>query len=222
MSSLTRAQYRAAIREGVSDDALSEVFSRCRQILADKKASGELMTAGLFRYKAMLFLYLEPIYDGDLPLRPLADEWLSCLAPYLKPWPECGGDRSFAYMTPVFWFDEPRTPSDYVRALPPESRRGRIATLFDDKVMSYVTHHQAIAAEGLLVGDRYQFISVHENILFSYFETPRDRERVNIRREAGESAEISRWTAASPDSHFRRFPECPEDNFMVIDTVFSL
>ena len=87
MSSLTRAQYRAAIREGVSDDALSEVFSRCRQILADRKASGELMTAGLFRYKAMLFLYLEPIYDGDLPLRPLADEWLSCLAPYLKPWP---------------------------------------------------------------------------------------------------------------------------------------
>ncbi len=219
---LTRAQYRAAIKEGVSDDALLEVFSHCRHTLLVRKASGELLTAGLFRYKDLLFLYLEPIHEGPVSVRALADEWLSSLAPFLKPWPEYGGDRRFAYMTPVFWFDEPGSPEDYARALPPEARCGRIARLFDDKVMSYVTHHQAIAAEGLLIGDRYQFISIHENILFSYFETPRDRERVNIRRKDGESVEIARWSDAGPDSHFQRFPEATGDNFMVIDTVFSL
>ena len=222
MLSLTRAQYRASIKEGVSNDALLEVFSHCRRELEGRKSAGELMTAGLYRYKDLLFLYLEPIYEASIDLRGLADKWLAPLPPCLKPWPEFDGDRLFAYMTPVFWFDEPKTPADYARALPPEARCGRIARLYDDKVMSYVTHHQSIAAEGLLVGDRYQFISIHENILFSYFETPRDRERVNIRKISGESAEIVRWSDDDPDSHFQRFPEAPGDNFMVIKTVFSL
>ena len=76
--------------------------------------------------------------------------------------------------------------------------------------------------EGLLVGDRYQMISSHENLLFSYFETPRDREQVNIKHQEKESEEIEKWEAVDPESHFIRFEEDPENNFLVIDTLLSI
>lgn len=94
--------------------------------------------------------------------------------------------------------------------------------LHPEKLLSYVCHHQAIVEEGLLVGDRYQMISQHENLLFSYFETPRDREQVNIRRKQEVSEEIKRWEEVDPESHFYHFPEAQGENFLVIPTVFSV
>ena len=225
MKNIIRAQYRAAIKDNCEGSSLTEGFELCRTILEGKKSVGELYTAGIFRYNDMLFLYLELIVTGDAPrprLRGLADEWLGTIASCLKSWPEMGGDLHWAYMTPVFWFDVPKGLDSYARTVPPDQRCGRIARLYDDKVMSYICHHQAITAEGLLTGDRYQFISIHENILFSYFETPREREQVNILRRVGRSQEMERWSAADPDSHFQRFNEAPNDNFMIIDTIFSL
>ena len=225
MKNIVRAQYRAALKSNGEDSSLTESFGTCQKILEGKKSAGKLYTAGIFRYNDMLFLYVELIITGDTPrsyLRGLADEWLGPIAPCLKSWPEMGSDLHWAYMTPVFWFDVPKGADSYTRTVPPDQRCGRIARLYDDKVMSYICHHQAITAEGLLTGDRYQFISIHENILFSYFEMPRDREQVNILRQPGKSLEMERWSAVDPDSHFQRFDETPNDNFMIIDTVFSL
>ena len=225
MKNIVRAQYRAALKSNGEDSSLAERFEACRKILEGKKSAGELYTAGIFRYNDMLFLYLELIVTAGAPrprLRGLADEWLDPIASRLKSWPEMGGDLHWAYMTPVFWFDVPKDLDSYARTVPPDQRCGRIARLYDDKVMSYICHHQAIAAEGLLTGDRYQFISIHENILFSYFETPREREQVNILRRTGSSQEMERWCAVNPDSHFQRFNEAPNDNFMIVNTVFSL
>ena len=56
-------------------------------------------------------------------------------------------------------------------------------------------------------------ISQHENLLFSYFETPRDREQVNIRRKQEVSEEIKRWEEVDPESHFYHFPEAREKTF---------
>lgn len=67
--------------------------------------------------------------------------------------------------------------------------------------------------EGLLVGDRYQMISLHENLLFSYFETPRDREQVNISRRPEPSEATKEWEAVVPESHFYHFPEANGENF---------
>ena len=225
MKNIIRVQYRAALKDDSGGSSLTEGFETCRKILERKKSAGELYTAGIFRYADMLFSYMELIVTGDGPrpcLRGLADEWLGPIASCLKSWPEMGGDLHWAYMTPVFWFDVPKGLDSYARTVPPDQRCGRIARLYDDKVMSYICHHQAITAEGLLTGDRYQFISIHENILFSYFETPREREQVNILRRVGRSQEMERWSAADPDSHFQRFNEAPNDNFMIIDTIFSL
>ena len=230
---MVRAEYRAALCEGVDEKALAEAFDVCRAALEMAKGRGELYTGGVFRYRSMLFAYLEYLTDAYLEyltdgrlteteLRDTPERWFSALAPFLKLWPERDADRHWAYMLPVFWFDEPKGYGHFARALPPEKRCGRIAELYPDRAMNYICHHQAIVREGLLTGDRYQFISVHENILFSYFETPRDRERVNIRRAGGRSIEAEKWAVEDPDSHFKRFPESPDENFHIIETVIEV
>ncbi|MFR8494068.1 MAG: hypothetical protein ACLVC1_11170 [Mediterraneibacter gnavus] len=70
------------------------------------------------------------------------------------------------------------------------------------------------------MGDRYQMISLHENLLFSYFETPRDREQVNISRRPEPSEATKEWEAVVPESHFYHFPEANGENFLIILTVF--
>ena len=225
MKHIIRIESRAALREQADEERIRAALEACGRILAEKKAAGEVYTGGIFRHERMLFVYLELISETPVAAasdRDRPDQWLTPLEPYLKKWPEMDRDRAWAYMLPVFWYDVPKSYDIFLRREPPEKRCGRIAVLYPDKAMSYVCHHQAIAEEGLLVGDRYQFISIHENILFSYFETPRDREQVNVKRAAGESLEIQRWEAADPASHFQRFPQAPHDNFMVIETVVSV
>lgn len=51
----------------------------------------------------------------------------------------------------------------------------------DSKLFSYVYYHKGLVDEGLICGDRYQSIALHENILFSYFEEPRGS--VNIKKD---------------------------------------
>ena len=51
------------------------------------------------------------------------------------------------------------------------------------KAVFYTYWHYAIVQEGLLKGDKYQYISLHENVLFSYFEEP--RHNVNITGKRG-------------------------------------
>ena len=59
-------------------------------------------------------------------------------------------------------------------------------------------------------------ISLHENLLFSYFETPRDREQVNISRRPEPSEATKEWEAVVPESHFYHFPEANGENFLII------
>ncbi len=220
MKFLIRRAFRAALRESVDEAALSAALAAFRRICRNAVAAGEMNTASVFRYHGMLFAYLELTPDGP---ESGAEALLDVLAPFVKPWPAVNGpDRPFVPMTPVFWHDQPVYAHEYVRALPPEKRCGRVALLRPEKLMSYVTFHQALVREGLLVGDRRQFISIHENVLFSYFETPRNREQVNIKRSNDKSRVLDEWLAADPDSHFIRFPESPNENFHIIETLVSL
>ena len=220
MKLLLRRAFRAALRERVDEAALAAALSSFREACLLEKEAGALNTASVFRYRKLLFAYLELTPERPEDACPQAP--LALLAPFLKPWPALDGpDRPFVPMTPVFWHDQPTYAREYVRDQPPEGRCGRIALLRPEKLMSYVTYHQALVREGLLVGDRRQFISLHENVLFSYFETPRDREQVNIKRSNEPSRVLAQWLAADPDSHFIRFPESPRENFHIIETVVS-
>ena len=221
MRLLIRRAWRAALRENVDEAAFSAALAAFREACRNRIGAGEMNTASVFRFHGMLFAYLE--LTPDRPETGGAEALLDVLAPFLKRWPAVNGpDRPFVPMTPVFWHDQPVFAEEYARALPPEKRCGRVALLRPEKLMSYVTYHQALVREGLLVGDRRQFISLHENVLFSYFETPRNREQVNIKRSNEKSRVLDEWLAADPDSHFIRFPESPHENFHIIETVVSL
>ena len=188
------------------------------------------------RYGEQVFFYLEYIAEEEntvdeaewrSKLPSLAQEFLGH-ENVLEKWPSFDAsktqkeERYWVYMYPVFWFDEPRSLDTWKRKEEPDQRCGRIAVLHSEKLFSYICHHQAIVEEGLLVGDRRQMISQHENLLFSYFETPRNREQVNISRRQEVSKEIKRWEEVDPESHFYHFPEAHGENFLVIPTVFSV
>ena len=71
-----------------------------------------------------------------------------------------------------------------------------------------------------MLGDKYQCIALHENILFSYFEEPRFN--VNIKNEPGmESKVIEGWMKADPESHFDRV-KAGGANFRIIEQLFTV
>jgi len=222
MKKLIRSQYRATLKPEINEKAFSQASDLSKQEACDARKDDKVLTCGLFRYKRMIFLYMEFVIDDKQPIIDDPSIWFPQLTGFLCKWPEMDKEKEWVEMVPVFWFDLPVSVELWKRKQNPDKRCGRIAVLYPDKLLSYICHHQAIAQEGLLKGDRYQSIAVHENILFSYFETPRDREVVNIKRVDEESSEIDKWKKTDPFSHFYHFPEANGDDFMIISTIFDI
>jgi hypothetical protein len=162
----------------------------------------------------MLFAYYETIGEEIKPeilFAPLSD----CLAK----WPGQEKEREWVFMHHVFYHAIPEDKEDWQRKVKPELRRGRIAFLKPDKIFQYVYHHVAITNEGLLCGDKYQSIALHENILFSYFEEPRIE--INIRRDSSlESQVIKDWINVNPEDHFIQGVE--HTNFTFIPAIIAM
>lgn len=149
------------------------------------------------------------------------EELLAPLTPFLQPWPGQGGDRLWVHMYHIYYHSVPESPGQWMRAAVPGKRRGRIAFLRDDKLFSYTYFHKAIVDEGLLTGDKYQSIALHENILFSYFEEPKTF--VNVRGDASVESQVIRdWLAADPESHFIHMPRGEGENFMFLPALFAV
>ncbi|MCI9674929.1 MAG: hypothetical protein HFH06_04070 [Lachnospiraceae bacterium] len=152
-------------------------------------------------------------------LRP--EELLEPLAAYLQVWPGQKSDRLWVHMYHIYYHSVPESTEQWKRAAVPEKRRGRIAFLRDDKLFSYTYFHKAIVDEGLLTGDKYQSIALHENILFSYFEEPKTF--VNVQGDPDrESQVIKDWLAVDPESHFIHMPLGKGENFMFLPALFAV
>ena len=170
----------------------------------------------------MGFLYVEEAVEKEDDPKLAVDRVMADLNPYLKPWPEEDGDIFFAPMINVYYHHIPENEVEkweYERTTDKKERIGRIAFVFPDKLPSYVMYHHAIVEEGLLKGDKYAYISMHENILFSYYEEPRNN--VNIKDSEEESKVIRDWLNVDPESHFDRV-KGKGSNFLVIDCLFSV
>ena len=130
-------------------------------------------------------------------------------------------ERYWAKMYSIYYHDIPKSISQWSREFVPTKRCGRIAYLKEDKLFSYVTYHDALVKEGLLKGDKYQSIALHEDILFSYFEEP--RQSINIKMDnVHESEVIKQWIAADPESHFIPLPEGGGENFTLLPEHFAM
>ena len=163
----------------------------------------------------MLFLYYEADEEDYEPEKLVSD-----LNPFLEKWPSEKGLRNWAYMYHVYCHDFPVDWEDWKRITVPTQRRGRITRLKTDKLLSYVYYHKALVDEGLLQGDKYQFISLHEDMLFSYFEEPNNF--MNIKHEPEKMSEvIKEWWAVNPEEHFVCYPGS-EWNFLFLPAYFAL
>ena len=98
-------------------------------------------------------------------------------------------------------------------------RIGKIAYLFPEKIPSYVYYHKALMDEGLLSGDKYLYISLIDNMLFAYCESPITPWHIN--NECGEeSTVVKEWQSKNPRDHFNR-SQTGDGNFLNLEEVFS-
>lgn len=245
MEQIYRLHYRAQLKENYQEEQLKAAVSECMEKVRHFQREGRILTAALYRYNRMLFLYYEAIGEALQVTEPFltekmaesethtdvllesgedvqADvvypvEFLAALSPYLQAWPGQKEDRLWVHMYYIYCHSLPESREQWKRASVPEMRRGRIAFVRDEKLFSYVYYHKAIVDEGLLLGDKYQSIALHENILFSYFEEPKTE--TNVKKKKEPSSVIKEWLAVDPESHFIHMKE---GNFMFIPALFAM
>lgn len=217
-----RMHYRAKLKDGYEKEVLQAKLESCQENIRIAQRNGRVLTAALYLADTpdianTLFFYYEAVDDNGVIS---VEELLSPLAELLQTWPGMTEERIWVKMYHIYYHSVPESVEGWKRAAKPELRRGRIALLYEEKLFSYVYYHKAIVDEGLLQGDKYQSIALHENVLFSYFEEPRTM--VNIRNSAEESKVINDWLAVDPESHFIHTPECEGLNFMFLPALFAM
>ena len=171
---ISRNEYRGCVKANVLKEDWETALAQTKTLVQEQKEQNKVLTVCLYQHKNMLFLYMETLQDGICPQTLLAP-----LVPYMEQWPEENGLTPWAPMYHIYHHSIPGDVSEWVKERASnENRIGRIAFLKPEKLFSYTYWHYAIVQEGLLKGDKYQYISLHENVLFSYFEEP--RHNVNI------------------------------------------
>ena len=246
MEHIYRLHYRAQLKKHYTEAELAEIVKACKENIRALQQEGRILTAALYYHEKMLFLYYEALGIPLEVVEPIKmekgaktgsrllengedvqitavhpNEFLAPLVPCLMKWPGQREDRYWVHMYHIYYHDIPKDAEYWRRAAVPQERKGRIAFLRDDKLFSYIYHHKAIVDEGLLTGDRYQSIALHENILFSYFEEPKTIR--NIRNNYEERSKVmAGWIAANPESHFIHMPQGEGENFMFLPALFAM
>ena len=214
-----RAVYRCHYRGRLETDdpaQISPLMDQCADNARAMIAEGKMMTAALYYFGRQLFLYYEALGETFRP-----ETFMGPLHPLLASWPEKEDTFDWAQMYNIYWHNVPQGEQDWKRVTRPERRRGRIAYLKQETMFRYVYHHFAIVEEGLLQGDKYQSIALHEDVLFSYFEEP--KRFTNIQRDpTRESKAIQDWLDVDPESHFIPLPGSEGQNFLLLPDYFAL
>lgn len=216
---IVRKNYRASLltKENsgrVAQELVQQALELDSKVVREAIAAGRCLTVAMYQHEDMLFLYLEALEEALQP-----DMLFPHLSKLLALWPEKDGLAAWASMYTIYYHDIPMKEEDWART-EKKKRRGRIAYLHEDKLFSYVYYHKAIVDEGLLEGDRYQFIALHENILFSYFEEPKIF--THIKKDSQEESKVIQdWLAVDPESHFDHTLS-GEENFLFLPELFSM
>jgi len=231
MKTILRFHYRANLKEDFDGKLLEKALEECKRKVSIEVSNGKILTCAIFHYRNMVFLYIEFVTekgvsedaDNNDIYHRITENIFAPLETFLKVWPGIDYNRIWVPMFHIYCFAYPESLEEWRRAVPPHERCGRIAILYPDKLYSYIYHHYAIVKEGYFKGDKYQSIAIHENIAFSYFETPRDRYITSVKRNASqESIELQNWTNVDPESHFIHLPGSNGQNFLEIPCYFSI
>lgn len=211
--SIVRYHFRGQL-DTIVPNELEQIINDTKQIIDQHIKNETIMTACIYQYENMLFAYYESI-GKEIKPEELFAPFSSCL----MKWPGEKSKRDWVKMNHVFYHAIPEGKEDWKRKVKPELQRGRIAFLKPEKLFDYVYYHVAITKEGLLHGDKYQSIALHENILFSYFEEPKNQ--MNIVRDLSKnSTVIEDWLQVIPEDHFIQGPG--KTNFTFINALITM
>ena len=208
-----RCHYRAQVKEDAQN--LDALLAECQKKASEMLDEGKLMTVALYYFGRQLFLYYEPIGEAFGP-----ECFMEALHPALSPWPQKEASCDWAMMYPVFWHVKPTDVEQWKRDPARARRRGRIAYLKHETMFEYVYHHFALTQEGLLRGDQYMTVALHEDVLFSYFEEPRSA--VNQTGSEEPSKVIQAWLDVNPPTHFIPLPGCNGMDFLLLPAYFDM
>lgn len=211
-----RCHYRGHLKSNYDQEELNLALDKCKNTIRNLISNETLMTAALYYHENMLFLYYECIGDDISPTL-----FMEPIHTFLETWPTTSGLTFWANMYHIYYHAIPDGEDDWKRPIEPSFRRGRIAYLKEENMFQYIYHHTAIVNEGLLAGDKYQSIALHDTILFSYFEEPKTT--INIRRDLSkESSTIKDWIDAIPENHFAPIIPSQGGNFLILPSYFAL
>lgn len=216
---IERKQYRGCLKQNIDKAYFCTAIDDVSKSIEKLICGGSLLQVSLFRHNSMCFLYYESIKDGIEP-----ESFLEVLKPFMELWPEEEGLRVWAPMYRVYFHSIPTDINAWENERQNKKRVGRIAFLYPDKLSSYVYWHKAIMEEGLFKGDKYQFISLHGRILFSYYEEPKTMaclKTADFHSIENKSRMIEQWMKQKPETHFDR-SKTNGSNFIIIDTVLSI
>jgi hypothetical protein len=211
---MKRMIYRGQWKQGQEEQGL--------QILGEPEAArrlvaaGEMMTIGAFSWRNQVFLYYECVERDIHP-----EEMFESLKDYLVDWPGHAEMRKWIPMVDVFHFNEPVSAEHWLRKQPVERRVGRVAHLKPEMIASYVYYHYQLQEERAFLGDKYEIIAIHENLMFGYQEFPKVVEEPLAPKKLNTSGTPVNWNDSRMDLHFQPW----EDGhlfFKPIDTVFTL
>ncbi len=163
---LHRFVYRAQCRPGQQEATIAAWRAR-EESLRTRQAGRHILTASVFAWQDQFFLYYETVNPSLLP-DTLAGE----MDDLLESWPGHAQPRRFVPMMDIFHCGEPTSEEYWRRKTPPEQVSARITRLQPEMVSSYIFYHYQMQEEKPGSFDKYCLISIHENLLFFYRESP--------------------------------------------------
>lgn len=198
MTKIHRSTYRAQIKAGKEEDALTRL-RRSAQNLKLGFETGDLMTTSLFRWGLHLFVYWESIGQEIRPEALWGDT-----SEFLESWhgganPQPPQARCFVPMMDIFHWLAPESVEHWRRKAVAEHIQARVARLQPEMVSSYIFFHYQLQEEKPGSVDKYGIISLHENLIFFYQEMPA------IVEEPPRSGKLNTHNTP-PDWHGTMFP----------------
>ena len=107
---IERKQYRACLRTGWKAETLEQAVREAAEAARAAVEAGGILTASLYRYKDMCFLYYEALKENVAPT-----DFLAPLTPLLEEWPEENGKTPWAYMYHILHRSVTEDAADWIR-----------------------------------------------------------------------------------------------------------
>ncbi|OXM87146.1 hypothetical protein [Paenibacillus rigui] len=213
---MKRLIYRAQWLEGQDEQGLQSLLSDKDAAVQRHVDGGGIMTIAAYKWQHHVFLYYECIREVIQP-----EELFPSAEPFLEDWPGKAEKRKWMPMIDVFHFNEPVSYEHWLRKEPVERRAGRVAHLKPEMISSYIYYHYQLQEERAFLGDKYEIIALHDNLMFGYQEFPKVIEEPLAPKKLQTKGTPENWNDSRMDLHFQAW----EDGhlyFKHIDPIFTL